>query len=210
MTVSANEKELRKLGEILFKSFTESMYLSGHITENDLDNKEKIYTLIKEQLDHPDGLYLIIDHRKTLQEKARTLSSTGDHELAVVVYAMFFEHSINGVIASVLAKRKISRKTKNEILRSANFKAKFTWVLELLNLPKFNEQHLRFILKLADQRNAFTHYKFNEEHADTDSKGPLIELIEGSERTAKYIKSYESRVLYQGNKGRIRKKLKKP
>ncbi|UTW44158.1 hypothetical protein KFE80_07005 [bacterium SCSIO 12696] len=202
------DKKSKDLGKTLVKLFAKELYIAGLLKEEELSDLEKVGSLIKEYiLDHPDGIYMVTDHRETLYKKAKSLIDSNEVELAIVVYVMFFEHSINSVITRALEKKEISKKSKNEILRSANLKAKLTWVLELLELPKFNEKHVKFILQIADQRNAFVHYKFNAYNVNDDKTAPLIEILNEADKSAKYIKTYEARVIYNGKKSTVNKKL---
>ena len=193
----------------ILKLFAREFYLQGLIDENDLDDANKIEEIILSVIDNQGGLYLVTDHRDSLLQKAEMFLKADDLELSIVLYALFFEHAINGVIVRALEKKKIANKTKNEILRNANLKAKLTWILELLDLPKFNVKHAKFIIKIADERNAFVHYKYNAHDAETDTDEPLKELLKDVKKSIKYIKYYDTKVLYAGKKSAVRKKLKR-
>ena len=192
----------------ILKLFAREFYIQGHLDEKDLDDLNKTREIILSSIDKSGGIYLVTDHRDSLLKKAECFLKTNDLELAIVLYALFFEHAINGIIVRVLEKNKIANKTKNEILRSASLKAKLTWVLELLNLPKFNEKHVKFILKIAEERNAFVHYKFNAYHADHDNEEPLKTILNDVKKTIRYTKNYETKITYKGKKSTIQNKLK--
>jgi hypothetical protein len=192
----------------IFNLFAKELYIQGHLDEKDLDDKSKIKEIVLSSIDKTGGVYLVTDHRDSLLQKAEMFLKTNDLELAIVLYAMFFEHAINGVIVRTLEKKKIINKTKNEILRSASLKAKLTWVLELLNLPKFNEKHAKFILNIAEERNAFVHYKFNAYHADKNIEEPLQTLLNDVKKSIRYIKNYDTKVIYKGKKSIVKKRVK--
>ena len=189
--------------------FAREFYIQGLIDEKDLGDVNKIEEIILSAIDNQGGVYLVTDHRDSLLKKAEIFLKTNDLELSIVLYALFFEHAINGIIVRALEKKKIANKTKNEILRNANLKAKLTWVLELLDLPRFNVKHAKYIIKIADERNAFVHYKYNAYNADTDTDEPLQELLNDVKKSIRYIKYYGTKVLYAGKKSAVRKKLKR-
>lgn len=154
----------------------------------------------------------VLDHRETISNYALSFSKTHEYDLAIMFYTMFFEHSINAIILHALHERHFSRQTEFEILRSVGIQQKFTWLIQLLDLPKFNENHRKVILAGAEKRNAFVHYKFPA--APDDVRDEALEelnekkLAESLSKTAAYMKRYESRVLYSGIKGKLRKSLK--
>ena len=106
--------------------------------------------------------------------------------------------------------KNISKKTINALIRNSNLIAKFTWVLEIIELPKFNSKHLASIKKLTDRRNSFVHYKWKSFENDIDYDY-FLEFNDYDEilKAVKYIKTYSSKVELRGNKAVMKKALKK-
>ncbi len=202
----------KKLSKQLVEIFAQTMYSSGLLTEQDLKNKKTLPDKIL-KLVQTDQWKIVLDHRETISNYALSFSKAHEYNLAIMFYVMFFEHSINSIILHELHERHFSRQTELEIIRSVNIHQKFTWLIQLLDLPKFNENHRKLILAGAETRNAFVHYKFPV----TPDDGRDAELEELSEKklaeslrkTVAYMKRYESRVLYSGMTGKLKGKLRK-
>jgi hypothetical protein len=189
--------------KFILKTLARNLYLQGVISEDQVNDTELIKKLIVDGMDKFGGLFLVTDHRDDLLKHANYFSDIGSKSMAIVMYAMYFEHAINAVIVKTLDKDGIKNKTKNEMLRSASLKAKLSWILELLDLPSFNEEHRKFILRVADERNAFVHYKFNAINADEDTDKVVDILLSTVKKTVRYMKSYSTRVEYKGKKHAI-------
>jgi hypothetical protein len=86
-----------------------------------------------------------------------------------------------------------------------------TWLPLVLGIPQVNVTHKNIILKLADDRNAYIHYKHNPQPDDSDANKEQKEQeeIKKIEKTITYFKKYVSRILYNKQKTHIDKKLKK-
>lgn len=201
----SNEKIALKVLKVLARN----LYLQGEITEDQVNDKQLIEKLVLEDLERDGGLYLVTDHRDDLLKHAKYFHKMGSKNMAIVMYAMFFEHAINAVIAKTLSEDGIKNKTKNEILRSAALKAKLSWILEILYLPKFNDKHKKFILNIAEERNSFVHYKFNAIHEDDDPNEKTDKLLVDIMKSVKYMKTYSTRVEYSGKKHTIEARLSK-
>ena len=201
------EKLKRKLGTLYLKSFVEELYLDGKLTEKDLQSPEKISEILSEFDFEKASITISVDHRNSLLGRAKIFMNEGKTDLAFVFFGTFFEHSINFLIAEVLSKKNISIKTKNEIIRSLNIRSKFSWFLEVLGFPKFNQKHLKTILSVAENRNAFIHYKYNYEDIEIDKTEERNELLEAAEKSAIYTKRYISKVVYDGKKVKVKGKL---
>jgi hypothetical protein len=121
-------------------------------------------------------------------------------------YALYFEHMINAIIDLAMTKKSISKKYKTEILRRTDNQGKYSWLLVLLGLPEFNDKHRKLILNVVDERNAFAHYKWNTTF-DEEKEKKLFELLVACKKSVKYIKSYESRIGFSGQKNKLKKVL---
>lgn len=145
------------------------------------------------------------DYRSTLLREARIQLAKGEHEFAFTLYATWLEHWANHLIISFGRRKKLPEKELRSIVRESPFRAKFTWVLSLLGLPRIAENHLRCISSIADYRNSFVHYKW-----DSDLDEPtrtrdarLSTLAAQTEKTIRYLAQFENKHLYHGYKRKI-------
>src|SRR5204863_7312102 len=109
------------------------------------------------------GLFLhVIDYRTSLLKEARTQALQARHRdnFALLFYATFFEHWINGIIGTAAKWRGVTDKEMMSILREVPLRGKLTWVVRLLNLPRLKPSHVNKLLDLAEHRNAYVHYKW--------------------------------------------------
>jgi hypothetical protein len=197
----------KKFEHQLVKSVVEQLYLNGFIAEDDLDNGELIIEKFKESLNSNGELEVVIDHRDDLLNHAKYFENNHDLNMALVMYSTFFEHAINSIIVNALIVKGFDNKSKIEVIRSATLHAKFSWILKLLDLPKFNEKHMTTILRIAEKRNAHVHYKFSSQSIEYNNRDELTNLLSIVRKSVRYSKSYESKVLYGGNKGSVRNKI---
>ena len=193
------------------KSFISAFFTQGHLTEEDLSlSQDEFYKKIKDIVDKSE-LTVGVDHRSDIIEKADNLLLQKDYDYARILYAMFFEHSINHLISHECQKRKFEEKVKIEIIKSVDIYGKLTWLSKLLGFPKFNDKHRLIIKKLSDDRNAFVHYKWKVDNDDENKKTKEPNNEEEFKKiklAVKYMKQYETNLLYQKNKSRLNKKLK--
>jgi len=198
-----------KLSKKIFEAIVHSAFISGHIKEEDLKDRVTLLDKVKKIcIDKEADFHFIIDHRDEILSAIEIFLVNDKIDFAIIFYAMYFEHTINSIIATILRTRKISNKSISEVIRNAHSEAKFTWLLELLGLPKFNEKHKKIISEISSQRNAFIHYKFlpkTEHKGDSDK---INELIKSAKKSVTYIKKYESQILYKRKKNQLKKIFK--
>ena len=206
MTKFSNLSEKRKV-QALIKVLAKSFLAAGQLSDDDLKDGETLLSKLIDITGQCEFLS-VIDHTDSLLAHATQFSASGDLDLATVLYAMYFEHGFNRMINHTLIEKGLSEKSKNELIRAVNIEGKCGWLLELLELPKFNNEHRKVIVEVSHERNAFVHYKWNPEPFQPDTTGDKkTELIEKARKTVSYMKRYVSRVLYKGKKGDLKKAL---
>jgi len=205
-------KQYDSLSKNIIKSVIESMYQTGEITDEDLNDWGKLSSKML-ALTKRVKFSLVVDHREGILETAKKYKKEKNNDYATLFYAIFFEHTLNSIIERVCTRNKINKKTIVEIIKNVSIDGKLNWLPKLLKIPEINRTHKGVIKKNADDRNAFVHYKFMGGHDD-----PKIELKEEEEKiaflnklekTVAYIKRYESRVIYSNKKGHFKKNFKK-
>ncbi|GMN90285.1 hypothetical protein [Francisella sciaenopsi] len=193
-----------KFAERMIEIVAESFFIHGYLDEKDIESKNTLIDKMQEILDSETiDIDFVIDHSEYILDKAYSFEKSGDLDLSIVFFVIFFEHSLNKLIDYQLREKNISKKAKNELIRSVNIAGKCGWLLEVLDLPYFNRSHAKNIQELADNRNAFIHYKWNPKcEKNNDNRG---ELILKAKSTVKYLKNYLSRILYKGQKSKLDK-----
>lgn len=204
-----SEKEINEF----LKDMAKQLYGWGLITDDDIKDKRSLFKSLKGLLD--SGFFLkmdfAFDHRSDLLNQAQYFQKKENYDFARVFYATYFEHFINNIIDHYCQIKNINQKSKTEIIKNVNIGGKFTWLLELLNLPAFDPHYLKVIQSLADKRNAFIHYKWKP-----DSGELFLELekekfeteFKEIENVIRYVKKYERDLKFKGNDNQIESLLK--
>ncbi|MEG3156460.1 hypothetical protein ACKVMH_00850 [Lysobacter zhanggongensis] len=201
-----------KLRQELLESIVSDAFSQGIISSEDISGKrlaEKVLELIKHA-----HIEVIIDHRESILEAAIAYLKKDQPDFSLLVFATYFEHSINYILATALRKRKIQQKTLIEIIRSLTLEAKTGWAFELLELPVINPAHRKVILAVANERNSFVHYKWKPNpdeptgHDKEDAR--LTVLLTSARKSVTYIRMYESRYIFAKHKKAIRSAVRAP
>lgn len=140
-------------------------------------------------------LQFTIDHRSKLLRTARQFAKNNEMHLAILVAATWIEHWINGLILQRTDQMKISVKHRNEMLRTVSLAGKYTWLLAILGSKPIAPSHVQHIRQLAEERNAFVHYKWIREDIDESSseaeKKRMVHIFVAFEKTVKYLRKYD-------------------
>jgi hypothetical protein len=212
MLEKVQSKKVENLQNFLFESFVKSLLKQGEITLDDFNDKEKLNKKLLKLNDKAD-FKIVIDHKTDLLETARYFLKQKEYNKSKLFYATYFEHEINGLIIELCEKKKIEKKTINDIIKSVTIIGKFTWLPLILGATKVSEVHKNIILRTADERNAYVHYKYNpgeDENENEEKESKIIKEFQRIESTITYIKKYKSRNIFNGNKTRIENLIRKP
>ncbi|MFB1054472.1 hypothetical protein [Vibrio diabolicus] len=189
------ENEELALG--FLKAFVNSAIGYGDVDIEGLSDDEaaaKINEYIQDFINSGKDINLVIDHKGTLLQEARRLVAEKKDNLALVTYATWWEHWINGVLEARLYRKDIIGKEFKQVITSLNNRAKTTWFPKLIELPPFEKDHLDVMTKLADKRNGFVHYKYPVNNDDTDD---LTEFFKQVECSILYFIEYENTNIFQ-------------
>lgn len=158
-----------------------------------------------------ESINFISDHTTSILKEARELVLRGQYEIAIILYATWLEHWINGLIISLISRRNMSEETKIQIVRDTNFRSKFTWLLELLDAPVIEETYFKAVLRASELRNGYVHYKWCP-WPDGDSKSLETELktaIDNLEPAIEYLLNYEKETLFGDTEEIVRKYIER-
>lgn len=200
-----------KFSKKILHSITESLYASGIFTDDDIKDKESHVLALKRLLDNGSIGGITVDYTQSLTAKARRYKNSNELDYSRIFYATYFEHEVNGLIHLYCLRNKIDNNTQTAIIQSVNIWGKFTWLLQLMNYPIVNKNHLNTIKALADSRNSFVHYKWKDDpdfHSIPDSKKEQDKIdseFDRIEKAVKYFRKYCSKIMFKGNKSKIKK-----
>jgi hypothetical protein len=148
-----------------------------------------------------EELVFTIDYTEGILQQARNYRKMERNELACLFYALWLEHSINGIITFLAAKKGFSEKEIEEIIRDTSYRSKSSWLPRTLGGKSFSKTHINLIVKLMEARNSFVHYKWKavSEQANNEIKVVLSRI----EKTVKYIRNYERKHILGISKKKI-------
>jgi len=191
----------------IFTRIVEHLYEAGYITDEDLSDPERLREKVSDLRAAGIEFKGVLDHRDDLVSDAERYSREGKLQMALMLYALFFEHTLNQLILRGMRDARRSQNTADAVLRSVNFDGKLSWILDILDMPPLNEAHRKTMARVAQQRNAFVHYKWKEMtwgEASKREREEADELLRSARKAVAYLKRYESRLALRGKKGLIR------
>lgn len=202
-----SKRDLRKARGIIARVF-EHAVRTGEV---DLTGKSEVeihaaYTALLDRLANVGEFWPVIDRTRDLLQLARKFAREGDARVATLFYATWVEHWINSVVSIACERRGLPADEVVAIVRDSSLKAKTGWLLRLLGLKRIAAVHRSAILRLADLRNAFVHYKWKpmNEQALADLDRDYDALVKGFPKTVTYLQRYENEVLFAKAKRKLR------
>lgn len=196
------DDEFKQLAGEIVNSVAQSAIAYGEIHVEGLTDeeaREKVISYLISLKESEKEIVMRIDHKDALLQEARNFVANERYELALVIYATWWEHWLNGVLEVKLYKKEIIEKEFKQVITSLNNKAKTTWFLKLVDLPEMSDQHLSVMTRLAEKRNGFVHYKYPPSES-LDSKESLQEFFTEVEASLAYFIDYESTNVYQSKR----------
>lgn len=146
-----------------------------------------------------------IDYRDDLLRQARRFANGGDENLALLLYATWFEHWANHMLHWKLSAQKhfMTREVR-EILRTVQLGGKLSWLAKLVGLRPVSVEHQKTIAAISERRNAFVHYKWTGKGLDSaemkHASVKLLALLRSAENTVRYLRRLENRQVYYGKR----------
>lgn len=189
----ARPKLTRRDFQRLFRLAGRLMLESGTVNTgqlNDSELSEKVFDYLDYL--HASPLRITTDHRGELLRAARQFKSSKEFPIAILLAATWIEHWINGFIVKQTSH--LSNAHRNEMLRTVPLHGKLTWFLALLNAKPISAIRVRSIRQLADERNAFVHYKWLETDIDAPTakeSDRLARIFAEFEKTVRYLRAYD-------------------
>ncbi|MBM7845376.1 hypothetical protein [Herpetosiphon giganteus] len=145
---------------------------------------------------------LTLNYTDGLLEDALNAVNNENTLLAIILYATWCEHWINGIITSIARRQGQSDADIKRLIRKHNLGDKYTKVLDGLGLPRFDESIREALRALAKQRNDFVHYKWEPLIVDDPASLTWFEeidqLLASMPAHIEALKAYENRHVYFG------------
>ncbi|MCX4244205.1 hypothetical protein [Paraliomyxa miuraensis] len=205
-TKGSKKSETQELTRALVESLLHGLIADGTIVPADKTKEDLIREVLSFWLKWRKSggdLDVKIDHRCTLLADARRKRTEGYQDLSILLYATWFEHSINALLLHRSDSVGMTEKEAISMIRETSMSAKLGWLLKLLCLPLVATHHAKLMLKVADLRNAFVHYKWRPSPDLTPSKKETARALANVEKTVAYMRRYERRVMYSGKKPKL-------
>src|ERR1051325_3491463 len=206
-SVTHGKKLLNKMyGQLVANLFASKKIQAKEISDT-IIVKQKVIRFLRK-----NGLQVVITYTDAILGEAHDFRKHGRREFSMIFYAMYFEHSINGIIKDQCELKGFDEKIVNEIIRTTSIAAKFTWLLEVLELTKFKEKYYKTISRVAERRNSIIHYKWQNKFRRDEIIDVRKEQSENEkmfnelDAAVRYMKKYESLVKYKKTKSLISKR----
>src|SRR5438132_5619611 len=138
--LSSNSKTFKRFEERLKRQLIEAVIQSG-IVDGTLDPRGKTeeqfrietLDLLRNIAKSESSIQWTLDFRGGLLRQARRLRRMEKREEAILYYATWIEHMLNGMIATVFRRRKLSDEWVRDFIRETQLKAKFAFVVLMLS-----------------------------------------------------------------------------
>jgi len=164
-------REDRRMVRKMINDMGKSLIRDGFVKVEGKTPYELSEEIWKHLLSKETPMYITLDHTNDLLKAAQSYEKEGKLEFACLLYTLWFEHWLNSILASVFRRRKFTAKLITQIIRDIDIsRGKTTWLLQLLEMPPFKNDHLIKINKIIELRNSFVHYKWQPFDIDKNER----------------------------------------
>lgn len=158
-----------------------------------IDLRGKTHDEIANELAHIADAYEwapVIDYTEDILAQARVFREAKQDLLAIVFYALWLEHTLNRIVASLANRKGVPPTEIETLIRDTSYRAKCTWVFRLLDCEPFDTEQLNLIIRVMETRNSFIHYKWKSKSPQATQE-PEVTLSRVEESVG-YIQQYEA------------------
>ena len=191
---------VQQMYETFFRAFVEN----GEIEIGDRSPEqifEQFYSLIDEFIaSEGAGLRTAVDYRETVLDRARAEAGEAHYYLAATLYAIWAEHSINGLLLRAFERKGHSAEVSTPLLRELRLSTKASALWGIAGLPTIPSDSLRLLDRIIQYRNSFVHYKWilYEELADMQLSEELRDIVAQAESLVSDLLAAESSAFWSG------------
>jgi len=170
--------------------------------------KKDIHEYIRARLAEPNifGSPAQYDYQSELINEARRYEGMGDFNLALMFYATWFEHWLNGMFVAREPMVALEREEIIRLIRETDLASKTGHIWQLLFGEKLPGDVVQTILKVAEARNAFVHYKSTPYLSEVEERTEKRELRNLTQRAAAAVTplgAIEDRIAFAGSLNRL-------
>ncbi len=185
-----------QFAEMLLRTLIRNWLVGGQMGEVEINtsNIDQIAEQIALAISNLDDNQLLTDYSEDLLEDALAAEKDKRIRVAILLYATFIEHKINGFIDALVRRKGLSAQVAIDIIRQMPIQQKLTSVLELLGVPPFGKVERNAINEIMNRRNEFVHYKWKPN--DESSDDALVEVISKCHKVAEILDEYQDRHIY--------------
>jgi hypothetical protein len=146
-----------------------------------------------------------IDYQHKLINEAQRYAAEGYPSLALTFYATWFEHWLNGMYLEREPMVALEHEEIIRLIRETKLPSKTRHIWQLLFGEKLPDEVVQTILKVADVRNAFLHYKWTPglEEEDRAEKRELHDLAQRAAAIVTQLGAIEDRIVFAGSRDRL-------
>lgn len=188
-------KTEKKLARTLVNGIAEQMLMNG-VIEVRGKSYEEVEKLLYDKIrgwGKQRPMLMGTDHLPSLLRSARQFAKREACNDAILYYAVWFEHWINGLLQRRL--HTWSTAEVRAMLREVNIRGKLTWLLKLTHGIHIDKKHLRVMETIFCKRNEYVHFKWPLEDVDQlkEEKSILTKLLSAAEGAVDYLRRLERR-----------------
>lgn len=203
------EQAAKRVALELVEAFLTTTVAHGHMSVKGKSAEEIVEEFRKRLLSkkfRSIPVRFAIDHTDSLRALGRESLKKGDLWIALVIYAIWVEHTLNHLVSVGVQRRGLSDAAVKQIIRDVPFSAKLSWLLPLLGFGPLHPKHRETLRALAEKRNEFVHYKwpYREDHSNAEIRA----LLAQADKALQYLAQYKSRQTLRGSKSQIAKALR--
>jgi hypothetical protein len=194
------------IGEGCLINFVETglIEIGNRDTEEILVDFTRILARVYEN-SNPESRTITVDNRDFLLGQASSAASKDEPELAVILYATWIEHFVNGLLLVALGRQGVSPGSRRALIRELRLLTKVTALWELADLPALPAKYLNLIDKITSLRNTFVHYKWP--HAswqdDEHQYREFSETVDRMDSLIQMLREVEDQTLWSGRRDEI-------
>ncbi len=200
-TDAYNKRLLHNIGEMGFRTLIEdgSIEIAGR---DPVDIVEEYKAIILKGGIEWRG---IRDHRDTLLTRARAEAEERHDEVAVILYATWMEHSINGILVLAFEREGHTAEVVTPLIRELRLQTKASALWRIAGLRDIGEENLTFLGQVSEFRNSLVHYKWQAHDLDLlhQRSVQLRSIIERVEELVDVLLSIETDTFWDGRETEI-------
>jgi hypothetical protein len=190
---------------VILRSYIEDGSIKvGERPPEEIVNEAK--SLAREIADENVELRRVRDHRLTLLQRAEDEAAQGSIELAITLYALWIEHTVNGYLIFGLQHKEYSLdKVINPLIRDLSLRTKTTALWNVAGFEPLSDEDLALIDQISQARNVFVHYKWpaHDEPAHESMKEKLIVIVNRARNLEAEFNSRANKLLWNGREDEI-------